>query len=79
MKTRRWQLHVQLRRRGSFISNCNGGDRLDYLAKLVAALPQGREGVHNYGGCNRDSEPDRDIQASPHVREEQGTPDRETQ
>jgi len=40
----------------SFISNCNGGDRLQWMADLQKALAErGEHRVHNYGACNRDT------------------------
>lgn len=40
----------------SFISNCNGGDRLEWMSVLKnELLTLGENRVHNYGSCNRDS------------------------
>ena len=41
----------------SFISNCGGGDRLEWMAALKLVLAERNETrVYNYGGCNRDAE-----------------------
>lgn len=43
----------------SFISNCGGGDRLEWMARIKSQLAKHNESrVFNYGGCNRDTQED---------------------